>query len=429
MVKEDSIFVLTKNFPFGKKETYLINEVPILSEKFRRVYLIPIDEYEYKTSELHKVVNAYKNVEVVELNKVSASSGIHRLWRNWRVFFSLVKEIFLGRDGLNHLRNFRKSMIYGIVCYDHAFRLSYIFQEKKLVSPIVYNYWFHRGTVVSIFAKIYFLKSLKTVSRAHSSDLYHRDWNNIIKLEIEPFMPFEWFKIHYSDFIFPISQHGYNHFERVFGLSDRKQMVSRLGVLDHAQLGPINEPDVFRVVTCSGITGNKRPAFLLEVLKAMRDFPIQWVHIGNHSGDIADKLKQDLALANLTDRVVFLGNMQNEAIFEYYKTNQVNCFVNLSKAEGIPVSVMEALSFGIPAIVTDTVGNPEAVDSSCGVVIQVELNLDELVGVLKRMMLDHDYYQSLRIGARQKYLKDFDAKTNYEKLFAVIKQKSADQSK
>jgi glycosyltransferase involved in cell wall biosynthesis len=417
MEQERIIFVLTKNYPFADKETYLDNEIPILADKFDKVFLIPVDEYNYHKEKINPVVKRYTQVEILSLNTLTPTKGIQRFLRNTRVLASLIREVFQGRDGQNHLKNFRKSMTYGIVCYDHAYRLAGVLKQTKNRSPILYNYWFHRGTVTSVFAKLYFNSSIKTVSRAHSSDLYHRDWNTIIKLENEPFMPFEWLKIKYSDFIFPISQHGYNHFQRVFGLNSQKQSVSRLGVLDHGKQGPMNEPHVFRIVTCSGITGNKRPAFLLEVLKRLRDKQIEWVHIGNDSGEIADKLKADLVKENLADRVSFLGSMKNEAIFNFYATNQVNCFVNLSKAEGIPVSVMEALSFGIPAIVTNTVGNPEAVDESCGVIIDVELNADEITAAMLRMINDHDYYRSLRNGAFRKFKLDFDAKTNYEKLF------------
>ena len=44
-------------------------------------------------------------------------------------------------------------------------------------------------------------------------------------------------------------------------------------------------------------------------------------------------------------------------------------FINLSSSEGIPVSIMEAQSFGIPVIATNVGGSGEIVVSETGVLV------------------------------------------------------------
>ena len=48
-------------------------------------------------------------------------------------------------------------------------------------------------------------------------------------------------------------------------------------------------------------------------------------------------------------------------MLDYYKNNIIDIFINLSASEGIPVSIMDAISFGIPCIATNVGGTGEIV--------------------------------------------------------------------
>jgi glycosyltransferase involved in cell wall biosynthesis len=74
-----------------------------------------------------------------------------------------------------------------------------------------------------------------------------------------------------------------------------------------------------------------------------------WTHIGSgaSSSNIAEVAEKCFAGAvNL--RYGFAGNLSNKQVIEFYEENFVDCFLNLSESEGLPVSMMEAMSFGIP---------------------------------------------------------------------------------
>lgn len=51
---------------------------------------------------------------------------------------------------------------------------------------------------------------------------------------------------------------------------------------------------------------------------------------------------------------VLLGN---QLVYDFYRNNDVDVFVNLSESEGIPVSIIETISFGVPVVATDVGGN------------------------------------------------------------------------
>lgn len=47
----------------------------------------------------------------------------------------------------------------------------------------------------------------------------------------------------------------------------------------------------------------------------------------------------------------------NQLVYDFYRNNDVDVFVNLSESEGIPVSIIETISFGVPVVATDVGGN------------------------------------------------------------------------
>ena len=74
----------------------------------------------------------------------------------------------------------------------------------------------------------------------------------------------------------------------------------------------------------------------------------------------------------------FLGRISNLELFSYYKDNYIDLFMNLSSSEGIPVSIMEAMSFGIPVIATNVGGTAEIVNIDNGYLLSPNPLLEEV---------------------------------------------------
>jgi glycosyltransferase involved in cell wall biosynthesis len=131
-------------------------------------------------------------------------------------------------------------------------------------------------------------------------------------------------------------------------------------------------------------------------------------------------IRNDMKSHGVEDMCDLKGWMNQDQIRNYYESVQVNVFLNISRAEGLPVSVMEAFSYGIPAIVTATVGNPEIVDESCGAVIPVDFNDDELVSEIMRLMLNPSLQDEWRSGALNKFQRDYNASKNYRDFASAL---------
>lgn len=79
-----------------------------------------------------------------------------------------------------------------------------------------------------------------------------------------------------------------------------------------------------------------------------------------------------------------MGFIPNENVQEFYATHTVGAFLNVSESEGVPVSIMEAQSYGIPVIATDVGGTAEIVhDRQNGVLLDSDFSSEDLLRALE----------------------------------------------
>ena len=107
-------------------------------------------------------------------------------------------------------------------------------------------------------------------------------------------------------------------------------------------------------------------------------------------------------------------------IQEIYKNYYFDFFINTSLYEGLPVSIMEAFSFGIPAIATNVGGTSEIVNSENGVLIDKDFDPKEVAETI--VQIYNNNLNNLRVNAWKTWKEKFDAEKNYERLIDTMKQ-------
>jgi glycosyltransferase involved in cell wall biosynthesis len=85
-------------------------------------------------------------------------------------------------------------------------------------------------------------------------------------------------------------------------------------------------------------------------------------------------------------------------------------FISLSAAEGLPVSVMEAISFGIPVVAAAVSGVPEIVTPDTGVLVEVHDRPDAAAAAARRIV---DGVGPARDQIVSFCRANFDAENNY----------------
>ncbi len=164
------------------------------------------------------------------------------------------------------------------------------------------------------------------------------------------------------------------------------------------------------VVSCSHLIPLKRVSRILDALKTMPlDNPMTWIHFGG--GTLEGELRrraQEMQNPGLT--VEIRGATPHHEVMEFYRNKPVAAFINVSTTEGVPVSIMEAISYGIPVVATDVGGTAEIVGEALrtGELIPADFSDNDLVAALQHVLAaDPGTYEPKKLWAER-----YDAEVN-----------------
>ena len=112
-----------------------------------------------------------------------------------------------------------------------------------------------------------------------------------------------------------------------------------------------------------------------------------------------------------------ISNEEYEVInkfLEFYKKQKADVFINVSTTEGLPVSMMEAISYSIPVIATKVGGVGEIVkDGYNGLLIDPDFTDEALAEKIKDFaLLQKEERLAMRKNARSFWEENFDARKN-----------------
>lgn len=253
-----------------------------------------------------------------------------------------------------------------------------------------------------------------SVARAHRADLYE---------EYSPrgYLPLRAQTVADLDRIYLVADHGLRYLLDRLPQAAGRAVVARLGTTDYGVPTAVApRARGLRIVSCSTIVPVKRLDILVEAL-ADTSLPIQWDHFGE--GELREQIEAQAA-RRLGDNVelTWRGFVRNTDLVEEYVHSPRHLLVNVSASEGVPVSIMEALSTGIPVIATDVGGTGELVRTGVNGILlpadptpeQVRAAIEEIAG------LDEDAYAGLRSGARRTWEDHCDARALYTEFAAEL---------
>lgn len=133
------------------------------------------------------------------------------------------------------------------------------------------------------------------------------------------------------------------------------------------------------------LTEQKNPLLFIKLVYLLKkEKPdIKAIMIGD--GELRNKCEEFIEEKNLTRNVKIYGFMKNP----YILMNQSKIFCLPSKWEGFGLAAFEALTLGMPAVVSDVGGLPNIVDNNCGKLCNTE---KEFFCEIKKLLLDEKEY-------------------------------------
>ena len=200
--------------------------------------------------------------------------------------------------------------------------------------------------------------------------------------------------------------------------------IRYLGSFNHGK-SVWEDEDKITILTCSSVVPVKQMHFIPEILSKVKS-KVKWIHIGDGPlfNEIVELTKAKLdGLENV--EYEFKGKYANSDVISFYQNNKVDLFLNVSKSEGLPVSIMEATSFGVPVIATDVGGTHEIVDKGNGYLLNPTDFVDEAAKIIDDFAkLTKEEKIQMRTNSRNKWEKQFNieeqSKQFYEKLEELL---------
>ena len=411
-MRKKTLIFLCDQYPLSAGEFFIDDEMRVIAPKFDKVLIYTA------SADTGKNLNRFvpDNAEVVSFSRQKFEAG--KLKSIFRIFTPMfIAEFFFALKKL--------SLKYWL----SAFKIMYVDMhratnlKKELVAlckaknidmadSVFYSYWHdYKALALAMLRKDNF--SLQCVARAHG-------WDNFADRYEPQYLPFKGFIIKKLSQTFTISQKGKEAFEEYLNIKiDSKVTVSRLGKFNRRL--PLFETcdNRFLICSCSNLIPLKRVDRIIEVLSLLNVENLHWVHFGD--GPLREELLQYAHKMLPNVQYEFKGIVPNNKILDFYAENYVDLFINLSSSEGIPVSIMEALSAGIPVVATDVGGTAEAVNNENGYLIPSEFdNADVVKKINAYLGLSDEEKQSYRRSAYRFWRENYEAEKNYEVFCRII---------
>lgn len=406
-----NILILTSSFPYVGGEQFIESEIKFWAQsEFNNICILP---------------NSFKGnsrfipdqIKVVGNSRNEKYKLIYIIKALFSVFFiKELKMLFKNKKEKFSFINFWAALVTCANIVRQKEKINAVISEFK-GDILVYSYW----NDVTAYAACLLKKEGKVtyvISRAHGADLYKERRKN-------HYMPIKWQFANDYDAIFLLSLAALKYYRVNYGASDNILNISRLGVeiLNNIPTYSFNKK-VIRVLSISYCVQVKRIDKIIDALTIYaktHPVSIEWTHIGG--GGLFESLKakaeksaNDISAFNYN----FMGHVNNSDIKQILESESFDIFINSSESEGIPVSIMEAMSSGIPAIAPDIGGVSDLVQHrNNGYLISSQATIDEIVQGLEYLHQE-SIMNIYRIAAKKWILKEFNAENNYSEFIQQI---------
>ena len=399
MSKRKSLILLTQKFPFESGEEFLATELPYLENAFEKIVIVPTAVRDFSS---RRAVG--QNVLVLE---VSNPKGMFQIVLNLvkklgSTISILFTELFRSHGTIRLLKYYLYHIPYALQIRTILSR-----QYKELKDPILYSYWMDTNAFAASLLKESY-PSIGLFVKSHGGDLYN-------ERHIAGAIAFRESVYKEADRLFFISKHGYEYASSHYPAYLDKMAVFRLGT-EFKGISPLPSPEMpFTIVSCSSLVALKRVGLIAEVLNQV-NLPITWIHFGGDRVAIR-QLKTKLPKLREGFEIHWKGKVPNEEIQSFYRENAIDLFINLSSSEGIPVSMMEAISFGIPIFSNDVGGISEIVNKQTGMLISEGKNSREIAVLLTEFLKKNKTREEdFREGIKKYWNQNYSASQNHPKL-------------
>ncbi len=193
-----------------------------------------------------------------------------------------------------------------------------------------------------------------------------------------------------------------------------QQIVIHNGVHDIQLAKKINvDSNLVKIISVARLSPQKDHATLLNALAQCGCDNWELTLVGD--GPDMDKIKKQVSLLEMEDKVFFVGEVRNVASL----LSKSDIFVLSSNWEGFPMSILEAMRASLPVVVSDVGGCSESVLDGVNGFLVSHKNKDALSEKLNLLIRSKKLRVEMGEAGRYIYLNNFTFDKMYEKTYSL----------
>lgn len=396
---EAVLLYITDGYPFEPKDNFSGDDLCFLTQEPWQLRVLPRYAPDAVATQDNRafpfIVNSLLCTST--LNKA-------RYLLNWHSFNLFFREVFI-----NVKRGFRPrflSLIKGIAIALHARAMlrDYLHSLDATDKPIViYTFWFSPVLIGCWILRQEF-SQMRIVTRMHGFDLYASCSRN-------SYLPFRFWRKDAADILAPCSKQGVAYLEEE-GVNNEKLVCSHLGVPAVSGLACSSPLGAMHIVSCSFATPVKRLPLLgrsiINMARSNAELKVVWHHLG--AGPELKSVQELLSDLPVNMKCTLHGKMQVNETRQFFLGEQsdgLDCLINVSESEGLPVSMMEAQMVGLPIVGTDVGGVSEIVNAGTGKLLPKDFTQAQFDSAILSLYCWKDAETRKRIAAHARELFSF----------------------
>lgn len=407
------LILLMNDYPYGIGEKSFINpEIPYLKERFELIIVSTSNSNEL-TSEVDNEIKIFHIPIIFNLCE--------------KIYYFV--KFFLIPECINEVEEILASKVKvasrirdSIGFFASADKLYIYLKKQGIINKeqinYIYSYWCHSNCMALILYKNKYPK-MKIITRLHGYDLYQE--RNFFGRQ-----PFRTLLHKRIDRMVFVAEEARAYYLKTWDQLDPSLCeIYKLGIENEFPVEiDYDKKEEMTIVSCSNLIHLKRVDLIVRALSKIDYIKIKWVHFG--SGEDADRV-ENLAANILGSKkninYEFKGYVKNDIIKQYYAESMVDWFITASESEGgCPVSIQEAMSFGIPIIGTETGGIASMIKGN-GFLLPVDVEPDMLAEtILKLQKMETKDILKMRQASRNIWVSEYNAKENSKKFVEHLEE-------
>jgi len=339
----------------GRPDPFFLQELPWLKKRFDRIVVVGQEGVRTLTGDEEKRYPLIRPLDGILLSWLKLPFT-RELWQELRR---------LRRDGKLNLRNVIKVAAFAQRGLKMHFWAERMMRAVSEASTTLYSMWMSfDGYAAALCKKRH--PGMRCVVRGHAYDI------DIERFPLNPYFMKKYIADKADGLYFISETAKQQYLSYMQGRVDESKLhVLAMGSggepVESFREAPLYTQGVFRVVSCAQVLPIKQVDQLVEALSQWQGAPLCWTHIGGGEGLEDLRHLADHKLGPKENVICeLLGELKAAKIQKLYEERAFDVFVNTSRKEGVPISIMEAMRHGTPVIAPAVGGIPELVKPEVG---------------------------------------------------------------